>query len=165
MTTEASIYRNNRCDNVHTQVPKLNQFSTYVFHAGWTVVYTAIAMEAKNPSTEHERAMYLGRVAVYRFCVSSVAMPSSSLYNLEVSLGALSLTFDVALLENIMNVGIEVQKTNINAIKAAMEEGLGEGSIRDGEMMTRPGTREHVFMLQVFRSNRLGTPEFNVCSY
>lgn len=100
-------------------------------------------MEAETPTAEHERAMYLGKVAVYAFCVSSVAMPSSSWYNLEVSLGALPLAFDVALLKNLRNVGREVQNTNIKAIKPAMEEGLGECSMRDREKMTRFRTGEH----------------------
>lgn len=100
-------------------------------------------MEAETPSIEHKRAMHLGKVAVYALCVSSVAMPSSSSYNLEVSLGALPLAFDVALLKNPMNVGREVQNTNIKAIKLATEERLGECSMRDREKMTRLRTREH----------------------
>ena len=113
-------------DNIRTQVPKLNQFSTHRFNVGWTDAYTAIPMAAENPSTEHERAMYLGKVALYAFCVSSVAMPSLSSYNFKVSLGASSLAFDFDLLKNLMNVGIEVQNTSIKAIKPAMVEGLGE---------------------------------------
>ena len=113
-------------DEICTQVPKLSQFSTRKFNTGRTVVYTAIPMEAESPSREHERAMYLGKVAVYAFCVSSVAMPSSSSYNLVVSLGTLPLAFDVALLLNLTIVGTEVQNTNIKAIKLAMEVGFGE---------------------------------------
>lgn len=78
MTTKVSICRNTGLDSFRTQVPKLNQFSTHRFNGGWTDAYTAIPMEADNPSTEQESAMYLGRVAVYAFCVSSVAIPSSS---------------------------------------------------------------------------------------
>lgn len=85
--------------NTHTQVPKLNQFSTHGSNDKWTVVYTAIPMDAENPRTEHKRARYLGTVALYLFCVSSVAMPSSSSYNLENSLGALVLALGVALLK------------------------------------------------------------------
>ena len=113
-------------DSIRTQVPKLSQFSTHRFNVGWTDAYIAIPMEAEKPSTEHERAMYLGKVAVYAFCVSSVALPSSSSYNFEVSLGALPLAFDFDLLKNLMNVGTEMQNTNIKAIKPAMVEGLGE---------------------------------------
>ena len=104
-------------------------------------------MEAENPSTEDERAMYLGKVAVYAFCVSSVAMPSLSSYNFEVSIGALPFAFDFALLKNLMNVGMEVQNTDIKAIKPAMEEGLGECSMRDSEMITSPGTGQHGLLL------------------
>ena len=42
-------------------------------------------MEVDQPSSEQERAKYLGTAAEYAFSVSSVAMPSSSWYNLEVS--------------------------------------------------------------------------------
>ncbi len=104
--------------------------------------------EADNPRTEKERARYLGRAAVYRFCVSSVAMPSWSWYNLEASLGVLPLAFEVALLKILRKVGMEVKKTNIKAVKPAMEEVLGEGSMRDSEMPRRCGSGEHEFLLQ-----------------
>lgn len=77
-------------------------------------------MEADNPRTESERARYLGKAAVYPFCVSSVAMPSSSSYSWEVLSGALSLAFDVALLKSLKSVGIEVKKTNTKALKPAL---------------------------------------------
>ena len=107
-------------DNIRTQVPKLNQFSTHRFKVGWTVVYTAMPMEADNPRTESERARYLGTAAVYPFCVSSVAMPSSSSYIWEVLLGTFPLAFDVAFMESLKKVGIEVKKTNTKAIKPAL---------------------------------------------
>lgn len=129
-------------------MPKLNQFSTYRFNVGWTVAYTAMPKEADNPRTEKERARYLGRAAVYRFCVSSVAMPSWSWYNLEASLGVLPLAFEVALLKILRKVGMEVKKTNIKAVKPAMEEVLGEGSMRDSEMPRRCGRGEHESPLQ-----------------
>ena len=104
--------------------------------------------EADNPRNEKERARYLGRAAVYRFCVSSVAMPSWSWYNLEASLGVLPLAFEVALLKILRKVGMEVKKTNIRAVKPAMEEVLGEGSMRDSEMTRRCGRGEHGFLPQ-----------------
>lgn len=93
--------------------------------------------EAEKPNTEQERARYVGKVAVYAFCVSAVAMPSSSWYKLEVSLGPLLLAFDVVLLKNLMEVGIVVKSTNIKTVKPAMEEALLECSIRDPDMTRR----------------------------
>ena len=81
-------------------------------------------METDNPRTDKERARYLGKAAVNSFCVSSVAMPSSSSYSLEASAGTLILAFDAALLKNLRKVGIEVRNININAVKPAMEEAL-----------------------------------------
>lgn len=52
-----------RLGDIRTQVPKLNQCSTYRFNVGWIVANTAMAVEADNPSSEDERAMYLGEAA------------------------------------------------------------------------------------------------------
>ena len=60
-------------------------------------------------------------------------MPSLSSYNLEVSLCGSSLAFDVVLLKTLKNVGIEVRKTNVKAVKPTMAEGLGERFMRDKE--------------------------------
>ena len=123
-----------RLDNIHTHVPKLDQCSIYRFNVGRTVVNTAIPMEAENPSSEQKRAMYLGKAAEYRFCVSSVAMPSSSWYNLEVSSGASPFVLNVALLEIFRKVGIEVANTNIKAIKPTTAEAFGKPSMgKNGE--------------------------------
>ena len=81
-------------------------------------------METENPRTDKERARYLGKAALYSFCVSSVAMPSSSSYSLEASPGTLTLAFDVAALKSLRKVGIEVRNININAVKPEMEEAL-----------------------------------------
>ena len=112
---------------------------------------TARPKEAEKPSTEQERARYLGKVAVYPFCVSSVAMPSSSSYNLEISIGALPLALSVALLKSLRKVGREVKNTSIKAVKPTTAEGLGEGSIKFNEMRRRPGkgeNGEHEVLLQ-----------------
>lgn len=113
---------------MRTQVPTLSQLSRYRLKVGWTVVYTAMPMEAENPSTENKRARYLGKTALYPCCVSSVAMPSSSSYTLEVSSGAVPLAFGVALSKILRKVGIEIRNTNIKAVKLA-KEWLGERSI------------------------------------
>ena len=81
-------------------------------------------METEVPSTDKERARYLCKAAVYSFCVSSVAMPSSSSYSLEASPGTSTLAFDAAPLKNLRKVGIEVRNININAVKPAIEEAL-----------------------------------------
>lgn len=90
-------------------------------------------VEAENPTREHERAKYLGTAAEYLFCVSSVAMPSSSWYNLEVSSGLSPLAFDLALLQTVRKLGKAVKKINIKATKATTAERLGERSIGDKE--------------------------------
>ena len=98
-------------------------------------------METEIPSTEKQRARYLGKAAVYSFCVSSVAMPSSSSYSLETSPGALTVAFDVAPLKSLRKVGTEVRKINIKAVKPAMEEVLWERSIRrDRERFRKCGS-------------------------
>ena len=84
----------------------------------------------KTPNTEHERARYLGQVALYFFCVSSVAMPSSSWYKIEASLGACPFDPNAALLKSLRNVGIEAKNTNKRTVRLAMEEGFGEGSMK-----------------------------------
>ena len=81
-------------------------------------------METESPSTDKARARYLGKAAVYSFCVSSVAMPSSSSYSLEASPGTLTLALDVAPLKNLRKIGIEIRNININAVKPTMEEAL-----------------------------------------
>ena len=100
MTTEVLTCRNGRDLAVldRTHMPKLNQCSTYRSKVGWAVEYTAMHTEAENPRSEQKRAMYLGTAAEYAFCVSSVAMPSSSWYSLEVSSEAVSLSSTIALL-------------------------------------------------------------------
>ena len=95
---------------------------------------TARPKEADKPRTEQERARYLGKVAVYPVCVSSVAMPSSSSYNLEISVGGLTLALSVALLKSLRKVGREVKNTSIKAVKPTTAEGLGESSIEPNEM-------------------------------
>ncbi len=60
-------------------------------------------------------------------------MPSSSWYNLEVSLGALLVALDVVLLDSVRKVGIEVKNTSIKAVKPTMAEGFREGSMKDNE--------------------------------
>lgn len=74
-------------------------------------------------------------------------MPSSSSYNLEVSLCGFSLAFDVALLNILRNVGIEVMNTNIKAVKPTMAEGFGEGLMRDNETRRGCGSGEDKFGL------------------
>ena len=81
-------------------------------------------METDIPNTDKERARYLGKAAVYSFCVSSVAMPSSSSYSLEASPGTSVFALDVSPLKNLRKVGIEVRNINTNAVKPAMEEAL-----------------------------------------
>lgn len=110
-------------------MPKLNQCSTYKFNDGWTVENTAMLVEAEKPNREQERAKYLGTTAEYLFCVSSVAMPSSSLYNLTVSSGLSRLAFDLALLQTVRKRGTEVRKISIKATKVTTAERLGECSI------------------------------------
>lgn len=105
-------------------------------------------METENPVTEHNKARYLGKTAVYPFCVSSVAMPSSSSYKWEVSLGALSLASDVALLKSFEKAGTDVKNTSTKAVKPAMEEGLGERSMRDKPMTRKRGSGEQKFLPQ-----------------
>ena len=98
-------------------------------------------METETPSIDNARARYLGKAAVYSFCVSSVAMPSSSSYSLEASPGALTLAFDLASLKSLRKVGMDVRDTNINTVKPAMEEALGEISIRrDKERLGKCGS-------------------------
>lgn len=119
---------------------------------------TARPKEAENPSTEQDRARYLGKVAVYPFCVSSVAMPSSSSYNLKISVVALLLALSVALLKSLRKVGREVKNTSIKAVKPTTAEGLGEGSIKSNEMRKRPGSgenTEHEILFQSKDSMRL----------
>lgn len=82
-------------------MPKLNQCSTYRFNVGWIVENTAMLVEVEKPNREHERAKYLGTAAEYLFWASSVAMPSSSSYNLKVSSGLSPLAFDLALLQTV----------------------------------------------------------------
>ena len=50
-------------DKILTQVPKPTQYSTYIFDSGWTVVSTATMVEANQPRTEQDRAIYLGKAA------------------------------------------------------------------------------------------------------
>lgn len=110
-------------------MPKLNQCSTYRFNVGWTVEKTAMLVEAEKPNREQERAKYFGTAAEYLFCVSSVAMPSLSSYNLKVSSELSPLAFDLALLQTVRKRGIEVRKINIWATKATTAERLRECSI------------------------------------
>ena len=59
---------------------------------------------------------------------------------------------------------MEVKKTNIKAIKPAMEEVLGERSMRDSEMTRRSGRGEHGFLLEgrLVRMLRLIAWSFNI---
>ena len=125
-----------RFEDIPTHVPKLNQYSTYRSDAGCTVISTAMLVEAANPSSEHERAIYLGTAAEYAFCVSLVAVPSSSSYNWEVSSGRLPLAFDFALLKSNRIVGMEVKKVNIKATKPTTAEGIGQRSMGEGRRKT-----------------------------
>ena len=91
-------------------------------------------MEAEKPKREQRRVVYWGTATEYAFCVSSVAMPSSSSYNLEVSSGALSFRCDVAVLKIVRKVGIEVKNTNMKAIMPTTVVGVGDGSMWDKEI-------------------------------
>ena len=105
---------------------------------------TAVPMEVENPSSEQKKAMYLGKAAEYPFCVSSVAMPSSSWYNLEVSSGASPSVLNIVLLEIFRKVGIEVKNTSIKAIKPTTAEGFGKPSIgNNGVKKEESGSGEH----------------------
>ena len=132
-----------RCDDTHTHVPKLSQSSICRFDAGWIVTYTAEAIESTRPSIEHERATYLGKAAEYAFCVSSVAVPSSSWYKSKASLDVLLCLFDVALLKSVKIVGIEVMKTDTKAVKPTMAEGREKGSIVN-KKRRKEGEKERV---------------------
>ena len=139
MTTEVLICRNGRDLAVldRTHMPKLNQCSTYRSKVGWAVEYTARHTEAENPRSEHKSAMYLGTAAEYPFWVSSVAMPSSSWYNLEVSSEAVPLRSTIALLYSLRKVGVEIRNTRSKVNKPKTREGHGERSIGDKEIRKR----------------------------
>jgi len=78
-----------------------------------------------KPIIELNKAMYLGNVAEYSVCDSSVALPSSSSYRASI-LAYFPLEYD---LNNSTTLGIVRKNTSIRAVKPVTTEGLGGGSI------------------------------------